>query len=114
MMKKYKIYLPQLMAISAFASILLALGCSTKDADVEKGEALYAKACKVCHAQGINGAPVLGNQANWRDRKDQGLDVLVEHATNGYGLMPAKGGSDLTEEEIRYVVKFMLDALKKE
>lgn len=93
---------------------LLVVSCTSKDPDLEQGAAIYAQACKVCHAQGINGAPVLGNHPNWRERKQQGLDVLVEHAVNGYGLMPAKGGrTELTDEEIRMVVKYMLSALEK-
>ena len=120
-----------LILIATFSS----LGCSTKDPDIEKGAAIYAEACKVCHAQGVTGAPVLGNLANWKgrprpdsmddeDSKDDKMkwsyptsdevDLLVEHATNGFGLMPAKGGKpELTEQEIRYAVKYMLSALEE-
>jgi cytochrome c5 len=84
------------------------------DKQIAIGEALYTANCKVCHSQGINGAPVLGNKYNWAKRAPQGIDVLVEHATNGYGLMPAKGGKDhLKEEDIRSVVTFMLSKLEK-
>ncbi|MFT6791609.1 MAG: cytochrome c5 [Cellvibrionaceae bacterium] len=103
-----------LIAAIIIISVLFVLGCSTNNTDIKKGEAIYVKACKVCHAQGIIGAPVLGNQANWRDRKGQGVGVLVQHAVNGYGLMPAKGGkTELTDQEIRYVVKYMLSALEE-
>lgn len=95
-------------------SSLFVLSCSSKDPDLEKGEIIYTSACKVCHAQGINGAPVFGNQANWRQRKGQGLDVLTQHAVEGYGLMPAKGGrTELSEEDIRVAVKYMLAALEE-
>jgi cytochrome c5 len=34
---------------------------------------------------------------------------LVEHASQGYGLMPAKGGNmDLTDEEIEAAIRYML------
>ena len=41
-------------------------------------------------------------------------DVLVQHASNGYGLMPAKGGNEaLTEDQIRAAITYMLSALEE-
>lgn len=100
-----------------FAALLI-LGCSEKTPEVAKapepspGEQIFTKNCKVCHAQGINGAPILGNQSMWAERKTQGLDTLVQHASEGYGLMPAKGGNtDLTKEEITLAIQYMLSKL---
>jgi cytochrome c5 len=102
------------------ASLYLA-GCGTdKDtamvevkSEPQVGEVLYTKNCKVCHAQGINGAPILGNKKMWAPRAGQGKDVLVSHAVNGFGLMPAKGGKTaLTEEEISEVVGYMLSKIQ--
>lgn len=95
--------------------VLVVSGCASEhDKLVAKGEELYTANCKVCHSQGINGAPVLGNKPNWSARAPQGIDVLVQHASNGYGLMPAKGGKDhLTEDDIRAVVTFMLSKLEE-
>ena len=57
---------------------------------------------------------VLGNQNNWAKRKDQPLEVLVEHASNGYGLMPANLGREgVTKENITFAVKYMLSELEK-
>jgi cytochrome c5 len=68
----------------------------------------------VCHSQGINGAPILGNKKNWAPRAPQGIDVLIEHATNGYGLMPAKGGkTHLQEPDIRAAITYMLSAIEE-
>jgi len=94
--------------------LILVSACSSKDPDLAIGEKIYTGACKVCHSQGINGAPVFGNEKNWGPRKAQGLDVLVEHASNGFGLMPAKGGkAELTEDQIRAAIKYMLSALEE-
>lgn len=102
----------KLIQVSA-VGILISACTSEEDKLVAAGEAIYTANCKVCHAQGINGAPVLGNNKNWAPRKEQGIDVLVEHATNGFGLMPAKGGkTDLTEEDIRAAITFMLSKLE--
>lgn len=89
------------------------VACSSEDPDLALGKNTFDNVCKVCHMQAINGAPILGNNKMWASRKNQGLDVLVEHATNGYGLMPAKGGrEDLTESEIRAAIKYMLSKLE--
>lgn len=86
---------------------------AAKSNEHEVGEALYKQNCKVCHAQGLNGAPILGNKKMWGPRAEQGATVLVQHAVNGFGLMPAKGGkTDLTEEEIAAVVGYMLSQLE--
>ena len=60
------------------------------------GPQVYNSACLACHGAGIGGAPVLGDVAGWEPRIAQGMDVLKDHAINGYtgsvGYMPAKGG----------------------
>ena len=76
---------------------------------IAEGQQIYQANCKVCHAQGISGAPILGNQKMWAGRADKGLDALVASAINGTGLMPAKGGNDeLREEDIAKAVGYLL------
>lgn len=49
----------------------------------------------------------------WEPRIIQGEAVLIEHATHGYGLMPAKGGkTDLPNSDIALAVKFMLSKVQ--
>jgi len=84
------------------------------------GPQVYNEACYLCHAApGIGGAPVIGDQAAWADRVGQGIDTLAQHAIEGYqggtGVMPAKGGRlDLSDDEVRAGVQFMLDELTAE
>ena len=98
-------------------SFLLA-ACAEKEAAPDpvlvEGAALYKQNCKVCHAQGINGAPIVGNKKMWGSRAEQELETLVKHASGGFGLMPAKGGnSELTSEQIESVVLYMLSQLNE-
>jgi len=88
--------------------------CSDEQAEMlAKGEAIYTANCKVCHAQGINGAPIVGNSKMWNRRAEQGIPVLLEHASQGFGLMPAKGGNvELTEAELELAIRFMLSRLE--
>ena len=95
--------------------VLLLLGsvaaCSEKP---NVGEQIVNSVCVVCHAQGINGAPIIGNKKMWSKRLPQGEDVLIEHAINGYELMPAKGGStDLSDEEIAAAVRYMMSQVEE-
>ena len=76
------------------------------------GQLLVKENCKVCHAQGINGAPILGNKKNWAKRLPQGEEVLIKHAIEGFGLMPAKGGKvHLSDEQIAIAVIHMISLI---
>ncbi len=78
------------------------------------GPQVYNTACLACHGAGIGGAPVLGDAEGWSARIAQGMDVLKDHAINGYtgsvGYMPAKGGRvDLSDEEVAAAVDYMVE-----
>lgn len=91
-------------------------GCAKNEeapAAPSNGEIVFKGTCRVCHAQGINGAPIYGNKKMWGKRLPQGIPTLIEHATNGYGLMPAKGGNaDLTSQDISDAVNYMVSAVQ--
>jgi cytochrome c5 len=77
------------------------------------GPQVYNSACIACHSNGVGGAPIVGDAAQWTDRVAQGLDVLTRHAVEGYtgadGYMPAKGGRlDLSDEEVAEAVEYMV------
>ena len=61
---------------------------------------------------GVGGAPVVGDAAQWTDRIAKGVDVLKQHAIEGFtgvGFMPAKGGRvDLSDEEVAGAVDYMV------
>lgn len=80
------------------------------------GSVIYDNVCGVCHNIGAGGAPLMQADA-WADRIAQGNDILVQHAIEGYqgtaGIMPAKGGRmDLTDDQVRASVDYMLEMLK--
>lgn len=80
------------------------------------GQKVYNTACAACHGAGIAGAPKLADKANWAPRVKQGTAVLYEHAIKGYqgkaGMMPAKGGSSATDDEVKAAVDYMAAAAK--
>ncbi len=80
------------------------------------GALIYERVCAACHLTGAGGAPA-PTAAAWAPRRAKGLDLLVTHAIEGFrgeaGLMPAKGGRpDLTDEQVRVTVEYMLDKYK--
>ena len=84
--------------------------------DNAAGQKLYASVCTACHGAGIAGSPKFGDKAAWAPRIAQGLDTLYDHAIKGYqgkaGVMPAKGGSAASDDEVKAAVRYMADASK--
>jgi cytochrome c5 len=73
----------------------------------KSGEELVNGACAACHAAGVAGAPLLGDEAAWASRRELGLEVLVASVVNGKGSMPARGGSTYSDEEITRAVQHL-------
>lgn len=71
------------------------------------GEELVNGACAACHLAGVAGAPALDDEQAWAERREAGLDALVGSVINGKGAMPARGGSDYSDDEIRTAVQQM-------
>ena len=82
----------------------------------DAGKKLYDSVCMACHAAGIAGAPKFGDKTAWAERIKQGAPVLYEHAIKGYqgkaGVMPAKGGSAASDDEVKAAVDYMTAAAK--
>lgn len=74
------------------------------------GQQVYQSACAACHATGAAGAPKLDDQAAWEPRVAKGKDTLYDHAINGFGAMPAKGGrADLSDAAVKAAVDYIFE-----
>ena len=83
----------------------------TTQAVVRTGEQIVSVRCSHCHRTGVNGAPKIGDKADWIPRLKPGLDVVVRSAINGHGAMPPRGGmANLTDAEIRSAIVYMFNA----
>ena len=72
---------------------------------------IYDQTCKACHSNPASGAPLAGDAKAWTPRTAQGMDVLMQHAINGYKGMPPLGSCmDCSEDELRALIKFMAGA----
>ncbi|TFV92915.1 cytochrome c5 family protein, partial [Oxalobacteraceae bacterium OM1] len=82
----------------------------------DAGKKLYESACVACHGAGVAGAPKFGDKAAWAPRIQQGKPTLYEHAIKGFqgknGMMPPKGGSAASEDEVKAAVDYMASAAK--
>ena len=80
------------------------------------GKKLYDTVCMVCHSAGVAGAPKMGDKNAWAPRLAEGMDTLYQHAIAGFqgkaGLMPAKGGANASDEDVKAAVRYMADASK--
>ena len=79
----------------------------------QANQGLYnKKGCKNCH--GFGPGPKLGNKADWAPRIAKGMPVLITNAIKGTAKgMPPKGGRmDASDDEIKSIVKFMVDSVK--
>lgn len=78
----------------------------------EAGKSAFGKACALCHAAGVAGAPKPGDKAEWAPRIAQGNDTLYKHAIDGFtgtkGAMPPKGGSALPDDDVKAAVDYMV------
>lgn len=73
------------------------------------GAELYTAVCAACHDSGLLDAPKKGDQAAWATPLAKGLDALVQSSINGINNMPARGGSNATDEEMRKAVIYLLE-----
>lgn len=101
-----------------FRLLLPALaGLGAADAFAEPlhpGEAPYRRICFSCHDPGVKllaslGAPRLGDRRAWESRLGAGVDGLYSRIVvirSGNFLMPT---ADLTPDEIKAAIGFMLD-----
>ena len=90
----------------------MAVASAATDNASKTPDQLYQGACFACHGTGAAGAPKLGDAAAWTDRIAKGLDALVTSAVGGMGAMPARGGSQYDDDQIRSVIEYILENSK--
>ena len=77
------------------------------------GAEIYGKACFMCHASGMAGAPKVGDAAAWAPRAAMGMDAMMKNAIDGLNAMPPRGTcGNCSDDELRVVIQYMLDQSK--
>lgn len=80
----------------------------TRGYNLAHGRVVFNEHCVGCHAEGVHGAPVPGDPGDWSDRIDQPLSELIAHAIQGHGDMPARGETELVDQEIAAAVAYVV------
>ena len=104
------------VSTNLFIVSLLTIFWSTA-AVATNGTSVYEQNCMACHGDGVAGAPKLGEMDAWKERLPKGIDAMVTlviEGVQGYsGAMPPRGGNpQLSDEQIREAVQYMLDQLQ--
>jgi cytochrome c5 len=101
-------------AVAALASVpQTAAAPAAQSADnAQAGKALYEQVCQACHAAGVLGAPKFGDKAAWAPRLKDPMDTIYNYALHGKGAMPAKGGSNASDADVKAAVDYMTSAAK--
>jgi len=76
------------------------------------GVTIFNSVCGACHNTGAAGAPKIDDKAAWAPRLAQGKDALIKSVTNGKNAMPPKGGTTLSDVEIKNVVEYVMSRAK--
>jgi cytochrome c5 len=97
-------YMKKLLVMTAVTALTLSSNIFAQD-----GEAVYTKACTICHSMGVAGAPKSHDSAAWAPRLEQGIDTLVSTVKAGKGAMPPGGMcTDCTDEDYKNAIEFMV------
>jgi len=87
-------------------------GAASGAASADAVPALYTATCAACHDAGVMNAPKLGDKTAWAPRLAAGVDGLTASAIKGKNMMPPKGGSAASDDEIKAVVTYMVGKAK--
>ena len=98
----------------AIAAVTAACACSNPPEPATRAQLdarlarAYQSACASCHARPGTGAPLVGDDRDWRARRAKGLDVLVANTVNGYRGMPPLGTCGLcSEQDLRGLAAYL-------
>lgn len=78
------------------------------EGEARPGDMLYKAICATCHDAGLVGAPKVGVVGDWAPRIGEGKATLYDHAINGFNAMPARGGADISDDEVKNAVDYMI------
>jgi len=72
----------------------------------------YETNCAMCHGAEGMGAPVFGDKAAWSAVLAKGKEKVYANGIHGINGMPAKGGSDLSDNDFKSVVDYIISKSK--
>jgi cytochrome c5 len=83
--------------------------------DVVLGRDIYMFNCARCHDEGVQGAPLIGDEQAWASRSPEPGAVVADHIRRGHVRIPVgpkATNSDLSREDMVVAVEYMLSVSK--
>ncbi len=77
------------------------------------GKEIYDSVCYKCHRTGIDDAPKPTDKGAWAPRLAQGKEALFKSVIEGKGEMPPRAGKDLSDDEIKAGVEYLIGIVAK-
>lgn len=72
-------------------------------------ELTYKNSCAICHKDDSMGAPIAGDKKAWDEKIAKiGMDKIYANGINGINTMPPKGAADISDDEFKKVVDYMI------
>ena len=99
-----------ILRLAVIALGLAAAAAFAQGPATERSGAQVARAhCAQCHDNGLNAAPLTGDQNAWASLfARRSMDSLVRAVASGHGDMPVRGGeANLTDAELRSATLYM-------
>lgn len=86
-------------------------GAAAEATTYEGPAQVYDAVCAACHDAGIAGAPELGDASVWQQRLEAhgGFEGVYQNALNGLNAMPARGGANISDEQLENAVRYILE-----
>jgi cytochrome c len=75
-------------------------------------QSAYDEKCSSCHANAAIGAPVVGDKDAWAKVSAKGIEKIYSNGINGINGMPPKGGYDMSNDDFKKIVDYMMEASK--
>jgi S-disulfanyl-L-cysteine oxidoreductase SoxD len=79
---------------------------------VKPGQTTYETNCIACHGNPAIGAPVFGDKTAWSKVLEKGIDKVYHNGINGINAMPPKGGTELSDDQMKEVIDYMINSSK--
>ena len=99
--------------VIAVPAMLYTLPSTAAPEKARSGKVVVETVCVGCHETGKDGAPRIGDQAEWSKRASVGLGVITRNAITGVRKMPAHGGNAaLSDLEVSRAVAYMVSGGK--
>ena len=98
--------------IQPVAKFELAKAAPAASGAPKDGATVFNTVCGACHNTGAAGAPKIDDKGAWAPRVATGKEALYKSAIGGKNAMPPKGGSSLSDAEIKGAVDYILSKVK--